>query len=596
MNWRGTTPPTVLSTNSKPPESASGSTSTWQMPNSPWPPVCFTFRPRPWALPPIVSRSGTRRLVVSTATPCRWPSRSSSTSACASPMHHSTSCLVSALFSRRSVGSSATSRYSAWESLSSSALDLATMATGSSGSGIVHGSISSGWSLSDSVPPVSAVPSLATAQMSPAPHCVMPRCCLPSGEVSAPIRSSLSWSSWPWAARPWPDTCTEASGRSVPENTRTRLIRPTYGSVLVLITSASNGPLGSDDIPRSVAGHVHRGVGAQRAGEHPDQADPAYVRVGVGLDHLGQQRALGIRRHPGHRLAFGRGDLGHRVLGGGGEGLGHHLEELEHADPLRPGGGEHRVEAAARDGLLQVLDEGLGVDFLPGQVPVHQGLVFAFCDDALDQLTAQLSHPLRVLRRGGALGALAVGVVELLGGQQPDQAADRGPDRQVQRGDGVPERFAAGVQGRVELGPLVVDLGDDDRAGHADRGAPLPQHPGHAVDSVGGGDGEQRGVRGAQPRAQVAGEIGVTGRVEQVDLDAVVHDRCKGQVDRTLLPDLDLIEVADGGALFDAARTLDRARRDEERLDQAGLAGTGMADQYHIPHLAGRRCPARGSP
>ena len=85
-------------------------------------------------------------------------------------MHHSTSCLVSALFSRRSVGSSATSRFRPWESLSSSALDLATIATGSSGSGIDQDSISSGSSLSDSVSPVSAVPSLATAQMSPAAH------------------------------------------------------------------------------------------------------------------------------------------------------------------------------------------------------------------------------------------------------------------------------------------------------------------------------------------------------------------------------------------------------------------------------------------
>ena len=142
-------------------------------------------------------------------------------------MHHSTSCLVSALFSRRSVGSSATRRLSAWESLSSSALDFATIATGSSGSGIDQDSISSGFSLSESVSPVSAVPSLATAQMSPAAHWVTGRCCLPSGEVSAPMRSSSSWSSCPLAARPWPDTCTEASGRSVPENTRTRLIRPT---------------------------------------------------------------------------------------------------------------------------------------------------------------------------------------------------------------------------------------------------------------------------------------------------------------------------------------------------------------------------------
>ena len=125
------------------------------------------------------------------------------------------------------VGSSATSLLSATDSLSSSVLDLATIATGSSGSGIVHGSISSGCSLEDSVSPVSAVPSLATAQMLPAEQDASGRCSLPSGEVSAPMRSSSSWSGCPRSARPWPETCTVRSGRSVPEKTRTRLIRPT---------------------------------------------------------------------------------------------------------------------------------------------------------------------------------------------------------------------------------------------------------------------------------------------------------------------------------------------------------------------------------
>ena len=60
MNCRGTTPPTILSTNSNPLPDGSGSTSIWQIPNWPWPPVCLTLRPSPWAFPPNVSRSGTR--------------------------------------------------------------------------------------------------------------------------------------------------------------------------------------------------------------------------------------------------------------------------------------------------------------------------------------------------------------------------------------------------------------------------------------------------------------------------------------------------------------------------------------------------------
>ena len=41
-----------------------------------------------------------------------------------------------------------------------------------------------------------------------------------------------------------PETCTGASGRRVPEKTRTRDSLPTYGSEVVLMTSASSGPSG----------------------------------------------------------------------------------------------------------------------------------------------------------------------------------------------------------------------------------------------------------------------------------------------------------------------------------------------------------------
>ncbi len=127
---------------------------------------------------------------------------------------------------------------------------------GKEGVGIDQGSITNGLSLSLRVSPVSARLSLAIAQMSPAMQAVLGRWSLPSGEDSAPMRSSSSWSGWP-AADSWnwekcPDTCTVASGRTVPENTRTRLIRPTYGSEVVLTTSASRGPAGSQDRPVTV--------------------------------------------------------------------------------------------------------------------------------------------------------------------------------------------------------------------------------------------------------------------------------------------------------------------------------------------------------
>ena len=103
------------------------------------------------------------------------------TSACASPMHQMTSWWVSPLFSTRTLGSSAASRPRAWESLSSSALLDATIATGSSGSGIDHGRSTRGSSAADRVSPVSARVSRPIAQRSPATTASAGTCVRPKG-------------------------------------------------------------------------------------------------------------------------------------------------------------------------------------------------------------------------------------------------------------------------------------------------------------------------------------------------------------------------------------------------------------------------------
>ena len=259
-------------------------------------------------------------------------------------MHHSTSWWVSGLFSSRSVGSSATSRPRPCDSLSSSAFDLATMATGSSGSGITHGSISSGSSLAERVSPVSARVSLATAQMSPAMR-------LRDGPLglaerrrrarrpSRRRRGPRARGSSPKKSEKWPDTCTVVSGVSDPEKTRT-----------------------SDD--------------------------PADVGVGGGLDDLGDQRAGRVAGQRAARRAVGRGHRRDRVLQRRRERLRDDLEQLVRAEPGRRRGREDRVERAARDRGLEVVDQHLEVDVLAAEVAVHQRLVLGLRDDPLDQRVA----------------------------------------------------------------------------------------------------------------------------------------------------------------------------------------------------------------
>ena len=226
----------------------------------PWPPDCLTCRPWPVGLAgERLAQRHPQRRPTSTSTPYRLRSRSSSTSTCASPMHHSTSWWVSELCSSRSVGSSATSRPRPWDELVLVGLGLAPRsATGSSGSGISHGSISSGSSLAESVSPVSARVSLATAQMSPAMHCGdgALRLAQRRGERADPLvdvvvlvaavgrgRARRRARSRPGAG------CRRRPGPGE--------IRPTYGSVVVLTTSATSGPSGSQ-----VSGPARLAVGA----------------------------------------------------------------------------------------------------------------------------------------------------------------------------------------------------------------------------------------------------------------------------------------------------------------------------------------------
>src|SRR5258705_4372521 len=91
MKFRGTEPPTTLSTNSKPDPSGNGSTSMSHTAYWPCPPDCLTCLPLPFTWPPHVSRNGTLSSTVSTATPYRRGRSSNSTSPHSSPLHHTAS-------------------------------------------------------------------------------------------------------------------------------------------------------------------------------------------------------------------------------------------------------------------------------------------------------------------------------------------------------------------------------------------------------------------------------------------------------------------------------------------------------------------------
>src|SRR5262249_56026955 len=133
------------------------------------------------------------------------------------------------------------------------------------------------------------------------------------GEWGWVVRGSGSWSAWPRSARPCPAMWAAVSGVSVPEKTRTSETRPTYGSIVVLTTSATSGPFGSHD--SGSAGEPSRFVTAGSSCS-AGGGDPA-----GGTPRRGSRpRLLGAHTRPngenapvGHALSRGPGIVSARI-------------------------------------------------------------------------------------------------------------------------------------------------------------------------------------------------------------------------------------------------------------------------------------------
>ena len=253
MNCRGTAPPTTLSTNSNPAPSGSGSTSMSQTAYWPCPPDCFTCRPWPFALPPNVSRSGTRsstRVHGDAVAVGQRVEHDARVRLAHAPEHDLVGLRVLLDPQRRVFGGQPLQP------------DRQLVLVGL---GVrLHGDRQQRLGHRPRLEHA-AVRTCRTAcrrfrrgsagrsrRCRPPPPTGAGRCCLPSGNDSVPMRSSSSWSAWLRSSRG----------------------RPEEG--------------------REMARHVNRRVGPDGAGEHPDQADPADVRVRRRLHHLGEQRPVRV--------------------------------------------------------------------------------------------------------------------------------------------------------------------------------------------------------------------------------------------------------------------------------------------------------------
>ncbi len=323
-----------------------------------------------------------------------------------------------------------------------------------------------------------------------------------------------------------------------------------------------------------MAGDVGDFFGPQGAGEDPHQGESTDIRVAARADDLGHERTLGVASQFSDVAAGRRRRCRQRPRGGRGERGLDELVDLFHANAGGRRDREHGEEGPLADGRLGVSDELSNVKVLTGQITVQQRVVLRLLDDRLDERPAVLLDGGGLVVGGSAAGTLAVGDVLADQGHSAHDGLVVGVDGQIDR-LGVAEDPAAGGDGVGIVRSRHVELAHGDDPRHTDGGALLPQQRGRTVDAVGTGDDEDGGVSGAQTRAQLADEVGVTRGVDEVDGQPATLDRS----------DLD----ADGPLVLALMGAAARDARGDQVLEEGGFARTAGADEHDVANVLGTR-------
>ena len=124
--------------------------------------------------------------------------------------------------------------------------------------------------------------------------------------------------------------------------------------------------------------------------------------------------------------------------------------------------------------------------------------------------------------------------------------------------------------GKVDV--VGVELGDAEDAAEAGVARLLPGAAGVDLDAGVGVDRDQRRVDRSQRADRLADEVGIAGRVDDVEPLAGVVEMDDRRLDRMLVVLFFFVEVADAGAVVDARLAADSAGLDEQMIDERCLA------------------------
>src|SRR5439155_16023285 len=131
------------------------------------------------------------------------------------------------------------------------------------------------------------------------------------------------------------------------------------------------------------------------------------------------------------------------------------------------------------------------------------------------------------------------------------------------------------------------ELVDQDRTGEGKVLGDIPRDARLDLDAVDGIYHDDRGVGGAHRSLDIAEEVRITRRVDDVDFVVPPFERREGERHRDLLGDLVWVEVADGVALLDASGAIDRSGGEQQSLCQRGLARSPVSHEDDIADPVG---------
>ena len=321
--------------------------------------------------------------------------------------------------------------------------------------------------------------------------------------------------------------------------------------------------------------------------EDADERNVARLALAARLEDERRQRAGGVDLQF-HLLAVPRlrardgAEVGRR-----GEEIEDRVEEEIEPQERHRGQRERRHEIAMKHSLAKS-----EVDLLHRQVGAAQEFFeerVVRLGGRVDQRRAGFLHVRLDVRRDRRLLQRALLLEEeRLVRREIDEAAELVPftDGPRDRDEALPQLLARPVDRLREGGVLLVHLRHGAKNGTATLLDTLPHGFRTRLDTGGSLEAEHRGVGRFQPGDEIADEVSVPGRVDEIDLLVLPFDRGEREADGDSSVLLFRGEVEGRAAVLDLPLARDRLRAEERGFSERGFPRPMLGRERDVPDLA----------